>query len=69
MEVQKGDLIKIVDVSCIAQGDYLWSNGDIVEVKDVEENENRIEVWDKDKFLSELIYTYEFKGIEKVRSE
>ena len=42
MDIKKGDLIKIVDVNKIKQGDYLWEDGDIVEVKDVEDD--RIEV-------------------------
>lgn len=69
MKFQKGDLVKIVDVDCIKQGDYLWSNGDIVEVEAVEEDENRIEVWNKRKTLSELIYVNEFKGIEKIQGQ
>lgn len=56
-------LIKIENVSLIKQGDMLWKDGDIVEIKDVEISENRIEVWNKDKTLSELIYDYEFGGI------
>lgn len=55
-----------MDVSLIVQGDMLWENGDIVQIKDIEICENRIEVWDKEKFLSELIYDYEFKAIEKL---
>jgi hypothetical protein len=67
MSFQIGGLIKIVNVDLIKQGDYLWSNGDIVEVKDIEEYEDRIEVWNTDKSLSELIYTHEFKGIKLLK--
>lgn len=66
MEFQKGELIKIVYVDQIKQGEYLWSNDDIVEIRDVEEFEDRIEVWNVDKTLSELIYINEFKGIKKI---
>ena len=63
------DKIKIVDISLIKQGDLLWSNGDIVEARDVEigeEGYNRIDVWCKDKYLSEYIYPNEFEGISKL---
>jgi hypothetical protein len=60
------ELIKIVDVSLIKQGNMLWNNGDVVQIKEVDIYENRIEVWDKDKYLSELIYDYELSGIEKI---
>jgi hypothetical protein len=60
------EFIEIADVSLIKQGDMLWSNGDIVQIKDIEVCENRIEVWNEDKSLSELIYDYEFSGIKKV---
>jgi hypothetical protein len=66
MEFNRGDSVKIVNVDIIKQGDYLWSNGDIVEVRDVEEDENRIEVWNTEKTMSELIYTNEFRGIERL---
>ncbi|MFC6455891.1 hypothetical protein [Paenibacillus vulneris] len=66
-EFKPTEFIKIVDVSLIKQGDMLWENGDIVEIEDVEVYENRIAVWDKEKFLSEYIYDHELKGIEKLR--
>jgi len=58
--------IKIVDVSLIKQGDMLWKNGDIVQIKDVDVCENRIEVWNEDKSISELIYDYELDGITRI---
>lgn len=67
MDFKPKDLIKILDVDLIKQGDYLWSNGDIVEIKDVEMNENRIEVWNINKTLSELINIHEFTGIEIIK--
>lgn len=60
------EFIKIVNVSLIKQGDMLWKDGDIVQIKDVDTFENRIEVWNEDKSLSELIYDYELDGITKV---
>lgn len=60
-----GETIRIVDVSLIKQGDMIWDNGDIVYIRDVDIAENRIEVWDKDKYLSELIYENELSGISK----
>ncbi|UNY48785.1 hypothetical protein P9294_gp070 [Bacillus phage FADO] len=68
MKFQKGDFIKIINVNRIRQGSYLWSNGDVVEVREVEEEAGRIEVWNREKTLSELIYIDEFKGIEKIKS-
>lgn len=64
-ELKITDSIEIVDVSKIKQGEYLWENGDIVEIKSVDIYENRIEVWNKEKYLSELIYGYELEGIRK----
>ncbi|MEB5480857.1 hypothetical protein P8825_14925 [Shouchella clausii] len=70
-DFKTGTQIKIVNVSHIRQGDMLWSDGDIVEIKAVEigneEGATRVDVWDKEKFLSEYIYPDEFKGIELVK--
>ncbi|MCR8641475.1 hypothetical protein NV379_02285 [Paenibacillus sp. N1-5-1-14] len=60
------ECIKIIDVSKIVQGDMLWKNGDIVQIKEVDVYENRLDVWRKDKYLSEFIYDYELRAIEKV---
>lgn len=62
----KDEFIKIINVDVIKQGDMLWESGDIVQIKDIDIFENRIEVWNKEKWLSEFIYDYEFDGIEKV---
>ncbi|MEK4951936.1 hypothetical protein NST12_16715 [Bacillus sp. FSL W8-1127] len=57
------DFIEIINVELIERGDETWENGDIVQVRDVDVDENRIDVWDKDKYSSEFIYNYELKGI------
>ncbi|MET3505544.1 hypothetical protein [Halalkalibacter oceani] len=66
---KKGEKIKIINVNAIRQGEMLWSNGDIVEVREVE-NEglgyDRLDVWDKERYLSEYIYPDEFIGIKKL---
>ncbi len=65
-DFSKNEWIEMRDVSLIKQGDMLWENGDIVQIKDVEKSENRIEVWNKDKLLSELIYEHELAGVAKI---
>lgn len=68
MDYNKGDKVEIVDVDSIRQASMLWTNGDIVEIKNVETGDdgyNRLDVWDKDKGLSEYIYPNEFIGIKK----
>lgn len=68
-EFQEGDLLLIVDVACIKDGAERWSNGETVEVRGVESGEdgdNRLDVWDADRFLSEYIYPHEFRGIQKL---
>lgn len=67
MEFNIGDKIEVVSVDKIEQGELLWANGDIVEVRDVEDE--RIEVWDKDKFLSEYIYLHELIGIKQLTDD
>ncbi|MCA1029329.1 hypothetical protein LCM23_25280 [Cytobacillus kochii] len=67
-DFKKGEKVKIINVDSIKQGSLLWQDGDIVEIKGVEiggEGYNRLDVWDKDKRLSEYIYPYEFDGISK----
>lgn len=61
----KNEFIKIIDVDLIKQGEMLWKSGDVVQIKDIDVFENRIEVWNKEKWLSEFIYEYEFDGIER----
>lgn len=61
------DKIKIVDVNKIKQGDTMWENGDVVEVKNVDEEYNRLDVWRRDKYLSEFIYEKEMEGIEPIK--
>lgn len=66
---KEGDKIKIVDVSKIRNGKENWSNGEIVEIREIEtggEGYDRLDVWHKDKSLSEYIYPDEFEGIERV---
>ncbi|MFD5852634.1 MULTISPECIES: hypothetical protein [Cytobacillus] len=58
IDFNKGDKVEIVDVDSIRQGSMLWTNGDIVKIKNVETGDdgyNRLDVWDKDKGLSEYI--------------
>lgn len=65
----QGEKLKVMDVSAIKQGDTMWEDGDVVEIRGVEtggEGYNRLDVWDKDKFLSEYIYPEEFIGIQKI---
>lgn len=64
-----GDKIKIIDVNCIVQGENLWQNGDIVEIKRIEfdgKNYTRLDVWNVNKTNSEYIYLSEFHGIKKL---
>lgn len=68
LQFKQGDLLHITDVERIAYGKQMWSNGDIVEVRNVEtgsEGYNRLEVWDTRKYLSEYIYPEEFEGFER----
>lgn len=65
-DFKKGQKLKIIDVDRIQQ-DMIWDNGDIVEIKKVEtgsEGYNRLDVWNKDKTLSEYIYPDELIAIE-----
>lgn len=69
-DFKKSDKIKIVDVGKIRQGEMMWENGDIVEIKNIEtggEGYNRLDVWNKEKYLSEYIYPDEFIGIQKIQ--
>lgn len=66
-DFKKGDEVKIVDVDKIQYGDNFWENGDVVEVRDVDEYENRIELWNKNKYLSELLYEHELRGLEIIK--
>lgn len=72
-DFKKDDKILITDVDKINAGEMLWSNGDIVKVKDIQiqvlvqgNHYDRIEVWDKEEFYSEYIYPEELCGIEKI---
>jgi hypothetical protein len=65
-DFESNQFIKVINVSLIKQGDMLWQDGDVVQIKDVDPFENRIEVWNKDKYLSEFIYDNELAGITTI---
>ena len=60
-------MLKVVNAKIINQNNGSYEDGDLVEIRDLSEiEEGRIEVWDKDKFLSELMYEDEWKAFEIV---
>ena len=71
LNFRPGDSIEIVNIMYIDKTVMGWQNGDILQIKDVEPEFNRILVYDITKTKAEYVYDYEFAGIRpaKIKQE
>jgi hypothetical protein len=67
LDLHPGDSIEIVNINYIDKTIMGWKNGDILQIKDVEPEFNRILVYDSAKTKAEYIYDYEFAGIRPAK--
>lgn len=66
--LQPGDYIEIVNTTFIDKTIMDWKNGDVLQIKDIEPEYNRILVYNSTKEIAEYIYSYEFIGIQPIKN-
>lgn len=66
--LKAGNFVRITDIRFIDKTIMDWRNGDVLQIKEVDESTNTILVYDREKKLAEYIFDYEFDGLEIINS-